>query len=140
MKMPMGLGKLDMSKVTKPDDEDAGADYNPLSSRDQKKDDSQIPSSKFSMPNLDVKDLGGSGLEGSSIPNFPGTTTNAGPNLGTGGITPVGAKAMFGATPSNMAGRSLAGMMRGNADTQSVTSPMNVSRMSNRYRAARAGA
>lgn len=73
--------------------------------------------------------------------NIPGTTKadGAGANFGLGAITPVG-NAGIGFTPSNAAGRSLAGMMKGNADTQSNASPMNVSRMSARYRAARAGA
>lgn len=123
-------------------------EYDPLSSRKKKAEDLMAASSSKPKFNIDVKGLAGTGLGGNSMANLnsmaniPGTTKadHSGGISGMGGlgpITPVGGLGGFGITPSNAAGRSLAGIGGNNADTQSNAS---VSRMSNRYRAARAGA
>lgn len=130
---PMGLG-LNLDKVTNPDltdKEKEYQDYNPMSSR-KDKDDVAASSSKPKF-NINVGGLGGSGLEGNVMGrDMPGTTKADGGGLGP--ITPVGGLSSYGITPNAAGGKSMAGF-----DTQSNASGA-VSRMSNRYRAARAGA
>ena len=113
-----------------------------MSSRGEKK---EAPASSSSKPkfNINVGGLGGSGLEGNSMSrDMPGTTkADGGAHSGLGPITPVGGMGLsaYGVTPNAAGGKSMAGGLGGNFDTQSNASGA-VSRMSNRYRAARAGA
>lgn len=107
-----------------------------MSSR-KEKDDAPISSTKPKF-NINVGGLGGSGLEGNTMSReMPGTTKADGGGLGP--ITPIGGLSQYGITPNAAGGKSMMAGLGANYETQSNASGA-VSRMSNRYRAARAGA